>query len=474
MAPQTLVQQCQDFAMRNLTRFDDDALGETPWRLLEPILNKCEDSKQLHRWEVNHEQIRGLTGDIWLKFIKRDIPNWRNKPYEPANPESWWKVYKKLKGEADDQERKANEFLKNKMSKIKRDEDEWKVAPPTRAIPEKTGRNKGTAMQFQRGSDNNGLRFTTGTKTKDFFKGVKRQAAEHRLQSNGVLARQTHMLNNGVAAKKIMQAPQHMVEDRQRQADLARPSAPRPSEALKPAAAGTSPQVSLAARTAHDLKMREERLRAVREGRAVPSPTPAASPAQPASPAPARAGPVGKKLVAPAIPKTTFVTLRPITNASKTMPTSTKPLPTASQSRSKTLAVSNRDMKKASSVSRPHLAPAPTHRHSDPSDDLFDESIPLPSVERYIPEGKEDNPHCNPNYRTWPKKPKSTPTPPKPQTPTILVERKKTPPKIPSQSNNMREVTPSRARTRPSSTAGSGAKRKKGPTILLPMKRTKR
>ena len=265
MAPSSLQRQCTNAAIRNLKRIDEYGLGEAPWRLLKPIVNKCEDPRMLRQWERHSEQIRGETGDIWLKFIKRDVPNWRNKPHEPSNPLSWHKVYFRLKKEADLEERRAEELLKQKMSKIKKDEDSWKVAPPTKAIPERQSRNKGVAMQFQRGSDNNGLRFTTGTKTKDFMQSVRRQAAESKLQKSGVLARPSNMLNNGTAARKIMQAPQHMVEDIQRQAGLERPQARRsPEQIARPAA---SPAMSLAARAAHDLKMREERLKAVREGR---------------------------------------------------------------------------------------------------------------------------------------------------------------------------------------------------------------
>lgn len=269
MAPSSLQRQCTNAAVRNLKRIDEDGLGDTPWRLLKPILNKCEDPKMLRAWEQHSEQIRGETGDIWLKFIKRDVPNWRSKPHEPRNPLNWHKVYYKLKKEADMEERKAEELLKEKMSKIKKDESSWKVAPPTKAIPERTGRNKGVAMQFQRGSDSNGLRFTSGTRTKDLFKSVRRHAAEQKLQRSGVLARPTNLLNNGVAQNRITQAPQHMVEDRQRQADTARHQASRGAEQQPRSAA--APGMSLAARAAHDLKMREERLKAVREGRTVPT-----------------------------------------------------------------------------------------------------------------------------------------------------------------------------------------------------------
>jgi elongin-A len=442
----------------------------------------------LAKWEQNTPQIRGETGDIWLRLIKRDIPNWRNKPHEPTNPESWWKVYKKLKREADLEERKAEQMLKDKMSDIKKEENTWKVAPPTQAIPEKKGRNKGTAMQFQRGSDNNGLRFTTGSKTKDFFQSVRRQAAESHLQKKGVLSRPTNMLNNGVAAKRIMQAPQHMVEDRQRQVEHGRQISQRASDAREPEV--EAPRTSLAARAAHDLKVREDRLKAVREGRPVSTPLPAPSPAKPTSTA-TRTGFMGMKAPSTSAafetPKGSSSTARPTANSSsKTASVSVRQLSHAPKISTSTMRPASSatklvtDPSKSSaqaSKERPKPSTAPASATKD-LDSHFDESIPIPSVERYIPPGKEDNPHCIPGYRSQgPLKPRRTPTPPKSKTPTILLERKKSPSKAHSHSTNRRAITPSVAlRPAPPTAAASrlGMKRKPGPTILLPMKRAKR
>ena len=41
-------------------------------------------------------QLVGHDAEIWMKFIKRDVPKWEDKPHEPSNPESWFKVYRKL------------------------------------------------------------------------------------------------------------------------------------------------------------------------------------------------------------------------------------------------------------------------------------------------------------------------------------------------------------------------------------------
>ena len=55
-----------------------------------------------HQLEMNSPQLIGRDGEIWLKFIERDIPNWESKPHQPSNPKNWWKVYRKLKQEAQD------------------------------------------------------------------------------------------------------------------------------------------------------------------------------------------------------------------------------------------------------------------------------------------------------------------------------------------------------------------------------------
>lgn len=371
-------------------------MGDTPCHLLLPIINKCDDPKALRAWEVNTPQIRGKTGEIWLKFVKRDVPGWRTKPHEPMNPESWHKVYKKLKAEADEEEHRAEDLLKAKMAGIKKDEATWRVAAPTKAIPEKLARHKGVAMQYQRGSDNNGLRFTTGTKTKDFMQSVRRQATEKKLQRTGVLARPSNMLNN--APRSIAKAPQYMVEGIQRQAGLSRPQVERDVEPRAQAA----PSMSLAARSAHDLKTREERLRAVREGR-IPQ----------HSSAPAATQAVSEKLMTPPTSSKGFAgSARAKANPSES--TTSAPRSTNTQSRK----------------------PKPASDDAG-ADDLFDES-PLTTKKETIP-----------------------------------LEPKRSPPKLHSYPHNMRPGTPDLP-LKSSSQSTTGSKRKAGPTILLPVKRSKR
>jgi elongin-A len=435
MPPASLKRQCTATAVRNLKRIDEDGLGDTPWHLLLPIINKCDDPQVLRAWEVNTPQIRGKTGDIWLKFIKRDVPGWRTKPHEPKDPQSWYKVYRKLKAEADEEEHRAEDLLKAKMAGIRKDEATWRVAAPTKAIPEKQSRHKGVAMQFQRGSDNNGLRFTTGTKTKDFMQSVRRQAAESKLQKSGVLARPSNMLNNSAAPRSIAKAPQYMVEDRQRQAGLSRSKVERDVEPRADAA----PSMSLAARSAQDLKMREERLRAVREGRVVPQHS--------FAPAPTKA--VSEKARTPAISTNGYTGNARV---------KTKP----SEPAKSTFRSTNIQSRKATPVSE----------HEDEADDLSDDSKPVSSVEQHTSAKRQDIAGSQANVRSGPQQ-RRTSTPPTSKKATILINRKRSPPKSHSYPHNMRPATPDLP-PKSSSQPATGSKRKAGPTILLPVKRSKR
>ncbi|KIW05458.1 uncharacterized protein PV09_03347 [Verruconis gallopava] len=482
MAPSSLERLCTNTAIRNLNRIDEKGLGVTPWRLLKPILNKCENPKMLAEWEKNSPQIRGETGDIWLKFIKRDIPNWREKLHAPSNPELWSEVYQELKREADMEESQAGKVLMDKMSRIKRDEAEWKVAPPTQAIPEKKGRNKGIAMQFQRGSDNNGLRFTTGSKTKDFMQSVRRQAAESKLQKSGVLARPTKFLRDDTTAKKIFHAPQHMVEDKQRQAELARHNAQRILRVSKhePELESRSTHLSLTSRAARDVKMREERLKAVRDGKVNPgSPfSPTSYPRKPASEN-AKAAPFGLRLPVYSKGSRNAPTALERQSASlKQMGFNPKTVWTDPVSRAALTRQSNPGAVQGSSGMTDNFrAPkldatffTPDKMRNDHDSTIFTDRQSMSTGKNTHFKNKDDA-ALKSGYR--PHGTKKTLIPTKTGASTAPLEEEKGPPKVSFYPGDMHEGQTSAPRIAPLS-APLGVKRKAGPTILLPVKRTKR
>ncbi|KAF2000598.1 hypothetical protein P154DRAFT_554175 [Amniculicola lignicola CBS 123094] len=106
-------------------------IGDLPFSFLAPIIRQIQNPDQLAELESNCPQILGETGDIWLRFIKRDIPNWETKPHEPRDPRNWGKVYRKLKRAAEEEIREAEERLKEQMNALKkgREGNQTKIVP---------------------------------------------------------------------------------------------------------------------------------------------------------------------------------------------------------------------------------------------------------------------------------------------------------------------------------------------------------
>jgi elongin-A len=77
--------------------------------------------------EINSPQLIGRDGEVWLQFIKRDIPDWESKPHQPKDPRNWWKVYKKLTEQTKVDREKGAEKLKAALDAVK-DEREQKLA----------------------------------------------------------------------------------------------------------------------------------------------------------------------------------------------------------------------------------------------------------------------------------------------------------------------------------------------------------
>ncbi|KAL9128028.1 MAG: hypothetical protein Q9175_007615 [Cornicularia normoerica] len=77
--------------------------------------------------ELASPQICGQDGEIWLEFIKRDVPNWNRKPYEPENPKKWYKAYKKLVVDSQKEVENDAADLKATLDRIKQDQAQHKA-----------------------------------------------------------------------------------------------------------------------------------------------------------------------------------------------------------------------------------------------------------------------------------------------------------------------------------------------------------
>ncbi|KAK4690224.1 hypothetical protein P7C71_g6512, partial [Lecanoromycetidae sp. Uapishka_2] len=98
-------------------------IGDAPYHLVRDILLRIEDPNKLRQIEIASPQICGLDEEIWLGFIKRDVPNWQTKPHIPKNPQIWYKVYRKLVKDNEREIERDAEILKATMDGIKKESD---------------------------------------------------------------------------------------------------------------------------------------------------------------------------------------------------------------------------------------------------------------------------------------------------------------------------------------------------------------
>jgi elongin-A len=119
MPAATLYDLAKSRLIQNIHMLDD--IGDLPYAFLAPILRQVQNPDQLTELETNCPQILGETGEIWMRFIKRDIPNWDKKPHQPRDDKNWSKVYRKLQRDAEKEEEAQAEALKQRMQAIQKD-----------------------------------------------------------------------------------------------------------------------------------------------------------------------------------------------------------------------------------------------------------------------------------------------------------------------------------------------------------------
>ncbi|KAL2872663.1 elongin A domain-containing protein [Aspergillus lucknowensis] len=94
MSPPTLRQLCTATAIRNVKNLDD--IGNIPYALARPFLLKVESPEKLRTLELQSPHIMKDDVELWLEFIKRDIPKW-DEISLPEQPDCWYDVYDDLR-----------------------------------------------------------------------------------------------------------------------------------------------------------------------------------------------------------------------------------------------------------------------------------------------------------------------------------------------------------------------------------------
>lgn len=274
MGPRSLYEQAKTALIKNISMLND--VGELPYHFVRSILLRVESPTQLREIEKSSPQIIGLDGEIWEKLIQRDVSGWEKKVgrfthteideetgeevsvFGPRKPEDWYKVYKTLVRQAEEETREAEQALFAKNTDIQKARQANRVIAPTRMIPPKQTSSHRGPSTFSKTPDKSTLRFTGGSKTKDVMAKARREAAEHKAQHSGPLGGRAMMRPpQRSLLNRVQKAPEGFLDKRKQEvADLA--AARQQKAGIRIATATSSKAAELAAR--------EARLRSVQGG----------------------------------------------------------------------------------------------------------------------------------------------------------------------------------------------------------------
>lgn len=112
------------------------SVGDMEYRLVFPILDAITNPDQLQEIEENSPHIAEHDAILWKKFIMRDIIEWKKKKFEPKNPTSWGKVYRKMLRDQQREHDEQDEQLRANMAEAFQKKEESRVKFVQRVMPE--------------------------------------------------------------------------------------------------------------------------------------------------------------------------------------------------------------------------------------------------------------------------------------------------------------------------------------------------
>ncbi|KAE8383330.1 RNA polymerase II transcription factor SIII subunit A-domain-containing protein [Aspergillus bertholletiae] len=286
MPPPSLLQLCTATAIKNVKYLND--IGNVPYTLARPFLLKIESPEKLRTIELQSPHIIDEDKELWLEFIKRDIPRWDEYDI-PEESDYWHDVYYDLRERVQREVDEDAERLKLALDGIssERAKNSAKFVPDRRDI--RLPRERPTAKQRYASYDRKmgGLK-PTFTSTKNTFgssdplgsslwsferppplrpETKKKNSIFTPPKRNSVLAVPTKHLNN--RATQVRQAPRSLIEEHRRPTEPAPPRRTNPPALRAP---GRSNRQSIPDRISQNpmsstsLRDKEARLRAIASG----------------------------------------------------------------------------------------------------------------------------------------------------------------------------------------------------------------
>lgn len=218
-----------------------------------------------HQLEQASPQIIGKDAELWMNFIKRDIPDWHLKPHEPKDPKNWYKVYRKLKEEARKDSTADEAMLKAALASIKnaKEANVAEIAPRANYNPSRRSRITYNYISGRTGSK--------GASKMTLMEKIRKEARDAKASR---MNRPMHELPK--RATTVSKPPQQFVEDLKQRAATA--VSPPPTLRTAPVQTPRPPLHAPRPRprpsevdTPYDLtRDREARLRALKDGKSAP------------------------------------------------------------------------------------------------------------------------------------------------------------------------------------------------------------
>ncbi|KAG5996305.1 hypothetical protein E4U54_002618 [Claviceps lovelessii] len=222
MPPKSLFDLATAACVKNLKGLE--SIGDfLPYEAVRHILLKIESAPQLRQIELNSPQIKGHTGEIWLKLIERDFPlEYKNKAYKPQDPDHWYRVWEKYKKAHDRAIQESEDKLKNALAGLRQDKEKNTSRIIERKLLPKTLRLASGKKLYSghRDAHSNALTFNAGSRTKtnngaSVMRKVRREVREI-ATIHGSLSKPIRAPTRQSLQTQLSKAPAAMVNDYQR------------------------------------------------------------------------------------------------------------------------------------------------------------------------------------------------------------------------------------------------------------------
>ncbi|EED21841.1 RNA polymerase II transcription factor SIII (Elongin) subunit A, putative [Talaromyces stipitatus ATCC 10500] len=187
MPARSLLAMSTRVAVQNVRSLTD--IGNIPYSLARPFLIKVESPKQLRELEKNSPHIMQDDRELWMDFIKRDIPQWEQYDI-PQESDCWYDIYCDLLEQVQREVEEGALQLKQAVDKFYSDK-----ANNAAVLVKDTSRLPKPRRRFH----------TSGTRSEP------KKNSIFSSKRNKVLAVPTHQLHSG--ASRINHVPQWLVDE---------------------------------------------------------------------------------------------------------------------------------------------------------------------------------------------------------------------------------------------------------------------